>query len=51
MSQNKSFSARCQWLTPVFLAISEGEIREITAQSQFGRPYLKKTLSKKGLGE
>jgi hypothetical protein len=43
-----------QWLTPIILVTQEAEIRRIAVQSQANsstRPYLEKTLHKKGLVE
>jgi hypothetical protein len=54
--KNKIETKGCQWLTPVILVIQEAEIRRITFQIHPGpifsmRPYLEKTLHKKGLVE
>jgi hypothetical protein len=45
--------AECQWLTPVFLATQETQIRRITVRSQPGQIVLetlsrKKNITKKG---
>jgi hypothetical protein len=42
----KPHTARCQWLTPIVLAIQEAEIRKITVRSQPGQT-VRETLSQK----
>jgi hypothetical protein len=40
LAQPKVNLARCQWLTPIILAIQEAEIRKIKVRSQLGEIVL-----------